>query len=116
MVSGEVGRRHPPGCDAARLFGDALPVIRSGDIAFGNLETPLCDAPSGRDLFRGDPRMARTLAEAGLHILSLANNHVMDYGAAGLIQCSQALRREGIAILGAGAAKASGSADHFPQA
>ena len=102
MLSGEVGRRHPPGCGASRLFGDVVPLLRSGDIAFGNLETSLCDGPPERQLFRGAPAMAVTLADAGFNVLSLANNHILDYGPQGLRQCSTALRRQGIAVLGAG--------------
>ncbi len=102
MLSGEVGRRHPPGTGAAALFGDLVPVLRSGDIVFGNLETPLCDGRSPGDLFRGDPCMAGVLAAAGFNVLSLANNHVLDYGPGGLRQCAAALEASGIRVLGAG--------------
>lgn len=34
MLSGEVSRRHPGGSGAVELFGDVLPVLRSGDITF----------------------------------------------------------------------------------
>jgi poly-gamma-glutamate synthesis protein (capsule biosynthesis protein) len=102
MLSGEVGRRHPPGTGAATLFGDLMPLLRSGDIVFGNLETPLCDGRSTENLFRGDPRMAETLAQAGFNVLSLANNHVLDYGPEGLRQCAAALESVGIRALGAG--------------
>ncbi|SRR6266581_258444 len=102
MLSGGVGRRHPPGKDAARLFGDTVPLLRMGDIVFGNLETPLCDDSSRRDLFRGDLGMAGTLADAGFNVLSLANNHILDYGPGGLRQCMEALRRCGVSVLGAG--------------
>ncbi len=102
MLSGEVGRRHPPGTAASDLFGDVVGLLRSGDIVFGNLETPLCDGAPGRDLFRGQPGMAAILADAGFNVLSLANNHIMDYGPEALRQCATALLGQGIAVLGAG--------------
>src|SRR5882724_1453678 len=103
MLSGEVGRRYPPDvADESDLFGDVLPVLRSGHVVFGNLETPLCDAPRERDLFRGHPAMAGVLAAAGFNVLSLANNHVLDYGSEGLRQCASALRERGVVVLGAG--------------
>src|SRR6267378_7071856 len=102
MLSGQVARHHPAGFDATRLFGDVVALLRSGDIVFGNLETPLCEGTPGRDLFRGEPRMAGTLADAGFSVLSLANNHILDYGGDGLRQCATALRERGIVVLGAG--------------
>jgi len=46
--------------------------------------------------------MAVTLTDAGFNVLSLANNHILDYGPQGLRQCLTALRGQGIAVLGAG--------------
>jgi poly-gamma-glutamate synthesis protein (capsule biosynthesis protein) len=46
---------------------------------------------------------ARHLAEAGVTVLSLANNHCMDFGAAALAETRDLLRRAGIACTGAGA-------------
>src|SRR5713101_345136 len=91
MLSGVVARHHPPGCEASRLFGEVVALLRSGDIVFGNLETPLCEGTPGHDLFRGDPRMSDTLGQAGFSVLSLANNHILDYGVEGLRQCAAAL-------------------------
>jgi len=46
--------------------------------------------------------MEKALAEAGFTVLSLANNHAMDYGSGGLRQCIGLLRACGVAVLGAG--------------
>jgi len=79
--------------------------IESGDIAFGNLETAIT---SGRDIdthemvFRADLENARTLSGAGFDILSLANNHTMDFGAKGMKDTIQYLGEENILISGAG--------------
>lgn len=89
-------------------FSAAAALLSGADILFGNLETPLVadgldperpEIPKG---FAGAPEHARRLSEHGFTIVSLANNHVMDYGAQGLRQTLAALEREGIRPVGAG--------------
>jgi len=62
MLSGEVTRRHPPDRGPVHLFDDVAPILRSGDIIFGNLETPLCVPAVERTMFRAHPAFAQTLA------------------------------------------------------
>ncbi len=102
MLSGAVALRYPGGAGAGRVFSDVVPVLRGGDIVFGNLETPLCSATGERSLFRADPAMAEALSTAGFTILSLANNHILEYGPEGLRQSMAHLGPHGIKILGAG--------------
>lgn len=82
------------------------PLMRNADLAFGNLEGPLTErgqAQSKRYVFRSPPdRVAPALARAGFDVVSLANNHSMDYGIEGLRDTMQALARVGIAHAGAG--------------
>ncbi len=62
------------------------------DIVFGNLEGPFCiggytnkNIESGRAYaFRTPPKYANNLAKAGFNCLSLANNHIMDFGIKGV--------------------------------
>jgi len=89
-------------------FARTHAVLRDADIAFANLEGPLTDRGSpvqGKEyLFRSPPRLVSgALARAGFDVVSLANNHTMDYGAAGLAQTIGALDRVGIRHVGAGA-------------
>src|SRR6266850_2314701 len=102
MLSGDVSRRHPPDRGPVHLFDDVAPILRSGDIVFGNLETPLCDPPVKRTMFRAPPAFAQTLATAGFNVLSLANNHILEYGPDSLQQCARVVSDCGIAVLGAG--------------
>ena len=102
MLSGEVARRHRPDRGSVRMFEGVSQILRSGDIVFGNLETPLCDPPVERTLFRAHPAMAPVLASAGFNVLSLANNHILEYGPHGLRQSVRLLSDNGIAVLGAG--------------
>jgi len=63
-----------------------------GDVVWGNLEGTLtdggsskCTAASGSSCysFRAPPTYAGVLRTAGFTVMNLANNHAMDYGAAG---------------------------------
>jgi poly-gamma-glutamate synthesis protein (capsule biosynthesis protein) len=79
--------------------------LRAADLALVNLEGPFTGR--GQRLpknfnFRASPHLAEALSRAGIGAVSLANNHVMDYGAAGLEDTLAALAREGIVAFGAG--------------
>ena len=84
------------------LFEDIAPLLQTGDIVFGNLEYPLAgDALSGR-MFAGDPRAAHSLRQAGFTLIHLANNHVGEYGVAGLADTLGAVQAVGLTPLGVG--------------
>jgi len=102
MLSGEVSRRHRPELGPIEAFNDVAPILRSGDIVFGNLETPLCDPGAEGTMFHAHPAMAAVLASTGFNILSLANNHILEYGPEGLRISAELVSRDGIAVLGAG--------------
>jgi len=89
--------------------------FRDADLAFANLEIPLTRATTRtphksaeeirkRDQFvlKADPGHIEGLASAGFDAVSLANNHTMDYGPAGLREMSGLLDKAGIARAGAG--------------
>lgn len=79
--------------------------LRTGDITLANLETPL--TRRGREFtakkfrFRARPEAAYALKKAGINVVTLANNHSMDYGVAGLADTLAALMRAGIGHVGA---------------
>ncbi|MCK4545771.1 CapA family protein [candidate division WOR-3 bacterium] len=62
------------------------------NIVFGNLEGPFCiggytnkNIESGRTYaFRTPPEYAKNLTKAGFNCISLANNHIMDFGIKGI--------------------------------
>jgi poly-gamma-glutamate synthesis protein (capsule biosynthesis protein) len=82
------------------------PVLRRGDIAFGNLECAV--SRRGRPVpkqfnFRGPPGALRVMARyAGFDVLNLANNHVGDFGIAALLDTVRYVRRYGMKAVGAG--------------
>ena len=104
MPTGEVVRSFTPqGFD--RPYSGTAPELRKGDICVGNLETPL--TRGGREFlgkkfrFRARPETAGALKRAGFSVLTLANNHTMDFGGEGLADTLRAL--EGAELLHAGA-------------
>jgi hypothetical protein len=78
---------------------------RDAAIRFGNLESPVthCEriAPAKLTL-RGSPLAPQALLAGGFDCVSLANNHMMDFGAEGLHDTRQQLDQVGIAHVGAG--------------
>lgn len=87
-------------------FAATRDILRQGDIVIGNLESPL--TASGIEFtdkkfrFKADPRAALALKNAGFTHLSLANNHILDFGAAGLKETLAALDANSIIYAGAG--------------
>ena len=81
-------------------------MITKADIAFLNLETPLSRRgypyPEKKYVFRADPAAAAAMAKAGINVVSLANNHIMDYGPEALTDTIRYLDAAGIARTGAG--------------
>lgn len=89
-------------------FQEVTPALKHGDIVFGNLEAVICDdgpAPLFPDKpynFHASPAAAGALRKAGFHVLSLANNHAMDYGPEALAKTRRLLEENGIIEFGAG--------------
>lgn len=82
-----------------------LPLLRRSPIVVGNLEGPF--AEKARKLrrnfsYRVDPSLASALTRAGINVLTLANNHLLDCGRSGVLETLDILAREGLAALGAG--------------
>ena len=80
------------------LAGDAPRAGRGSTLTFANLESPLTSRShmgEGYDL-RAPPGAATALRAGGFDAVSLANNHAMDAGEAGLRETVRALRAAGI--------------------
>lgn len=100
----------PPN-DGADLLEEVTPILRRGDIVFGNLEGPLVDgdgtsvkcrgkAPGHCYAFRVPTRYGARLKAAGFNVMGLANNHAMDFGQEGRTSSRQTLEAQGIAHTG----------------
>lgn len=94
--------------DFAYPWGDALAELErtKPDVLVINLETAITRSPDyWRDKginYRMHPSNLPTLRAAGIRICSLANNHVLDWGYAGLEETLNALNTARIAWAGAG--------------
>lgn len=83
-------------------------TLNNADIVVGNLEGVLYNhGKSRKDVsrpgyftFRMPESYAATLRDMGFDVLSLANNHAMDFGTEGLQATQRALRAEGIQPVG----------------
>ena len=79
--------------------------LRSSDLVFGNLETPIT---AGREIsdremiFRSNPGTEQALKNAGFSILSLANNHTPNFGESGLKDTFNYLKKADLDYIGAG--------------
>lgn len=85
-------------------FTEVADRLREADIVFINLENPVVDdCPRHYDgfIFCADPEMVKGLTYAGVDIVSLANNHTLNYGNDGLEQTKNFLTKAGIDYVGA---------------
>ncbi len=88
-------------------FVHMLPVFKDSQIVIGNLEGPLTTRGTAEEgktyTFRSPPgKVSAALKAAGFSVVTLANNHTLDYGPEGLAQTLEALDAEGIQHIGAG--------------
>jgi Bacterial capsule synthesis protein PGA_cap len=83
------------------------PVLRQADIAVANLECAVSKrgspVPGKEYTFRGKPAALRAMAAfAGVDIISLANNHSLDYGRVAFSDTLRYTRRFGMRPIGGG--------------
>ena len=91
------------------LLSKVAPTLRSGDIAFGNLETSLSKRGhkwSKTYTFRGPISAGPALGKAGFDVISVANNHALDYGRTAFSDTLAAVKKGKVAVVGGGENKA----------
>lgn len=100
------------GKKSAYPWDDLLPIFKSADLKIGNLECALTDykkpwlkTPKVFH-FRSDSKNVNCLVKAGFDVVSLANNHTLDFNIQGLEDTLTALKQVGIKSAGAGLNKA----------
>ena len=92
--------------DYSSIFNDLLPIIKASDIAITNLECPITEG--GAKIEKTGPHLKASLktldalACAGFNLVTLANNHIMDYGAAGMNATIESCKKSGIDYVGVG--------------
>ncbi len=86
-------------------FAKVAPALQKADIAFANLETPVSvrgKAAEKTFAFRSKPAALGGLKFAGIDGVSLANNHILDYGQVAMLDTLTHLDRYKIGHTGAG--------------
>jgi len=94
---------------------DIIQKIKNADVAFCNLESPLTLSTEqqdshysklldnmGRAYLRSPPKIAEFIANIGFDVVSIANNHIMDYKKRGLEDTIETLESCHIKHVGAG--------------
>lgn len=100
-----------PGEQIARGFDPLFPfrgtakLLQFADLAVGNLECVISDrgrlVPKAYS-FRAHPRVIDVMKRAGLDVLSVANNHVGDFGTDAFVDMLNRLDQAGIGYFGGG--------------
>ena len=87
-------------------FRPTADFTKNADITYINLEAPLfagCPvSPASSFTFCGDPRFVDGMTLMGAKVANLANNHLTNYGAAGVSSTDQLLNQHGILTSGLG--------------
>lgn len=90
---------------ASYPFAHAAPILQAADIAVGNLECVISmrGEPANKYfVFRAPPETVVALRRAGLDLVTLANNHILDYGPVAFYDTLRLLEMMGIRGVGAG--------------
>lgn len=89
-------------------WGDTLDIFESADVRFCNLECAIANNGEPWTLtrkvfhFRSDSKNVAVLKKAGIDCVSLANNHILDYGYDSLLETLNTLESQNINYAGAG--------------
>lgn len=92
--------------DGAAAFAPLRPLLRTAEIVFGNCEGVYSDhparAPSHKHFCGAPAERGAMLGDVPFHVMTCANNHIIDGGYEGLADTLELLRKQGIAVTGAG--------------
>lgn len=90
---------------SAYIWGNMLPIMKSVDLNVVNLECAVCTSDDKVDKtfnFKTAPKNVRSLIDANIEAVNLANNHVLDFSRQGLLETLDNLDQAGIKHVGAG--------------
>jgi poly-gamma-glutamate capsule biosynthesis protein CapA/YwtB (metallophosphatase superfamily) len=95
------------------LLADAAPVLSGADLAMVNLETAITErgTPADKEFtFRAPATAFASLTAGGVDVVTLANNHGVDFGPEGLsdtLAAAEAADADGFPLVGAGVDEAA---------
>ena len=83
------------------IYEDIVPLLSSRDLAFANLETPVCDERPYQTYpcFNVHAEYVEAAVKAGFNVFSLANNHTNDQGKEGIegtAACFKGLQKQNV--------------------
>ena len=96
--------------DPATAFGPIATVLRSADFTAVNLETAVTGGGTPQPKtyhFRTGPAAFTALRDGGVDLVTMANNHVLDYGQAGLADTLAAVKAARFPYVGIGTSAAA---------
>lgn len=109
-VLGDISQVRPVTGLGAASFDSVLRVVRTADFALANQEGPAFNVQTKKfavnetgAMLPSDTTAPWDIKNMGVHMLTMANNHGMDYGADALVENLRLLKSAGIAYAGAGA-------------
>jgi len=92
------------------IFVQVAELLATNDLVVANLEGPITDKKSvssntapgsdGNFVFTFDPGLAQALFDNNIRLVSLGNNHILNFGQTGLDATKQYLNSAGVAFLG----------------
>ncbi len=86
------------------LFELIAPRLLAADAALGNLEFPVASPFESRPyVFNCRPEVLGALKKAGISLVTIANNHILDQNSPGALETIDHLKRAGISFIGGGA-------------
>lgn len=93
--------------DPPSVFQHVKDLLRSADFTLGNLEGSVADSglareKAGAEAWKSDARQMAAVEIAGFHAMTVANNHMMDYGHEALLETLSNLDRLGVKHTGGG--------------
>ncbi|MBN1481706.1 CapA family protein [candidate division KSB1 bacterium] len=87
-------------------FDSTRDFIETADVAIANLEAPLTAQgerfADKKYTFKVPPHFVTGIANAGFDVVTMANNHIVDFGCEGIVNTFIALQEAGIYFCGAG--------------
>jgi poly-gamma-glutamate synthesis protein (capsule biosynthesis protein) len=122
VAVGDIIITHAIADKLARKSPELLDILKRGDVVVGNYECTAIDfnrydgypeALSGFSWLLSDADAPADLASIGFNMMSRANNHALDWGAAGLKMTDELLDDAGIAHAGTGSSLAAARAPAF---
>jgi poly-gamma-glutamate synthesis protein (capsule biosynthesis protein) len=108
VAIGDMLYSHPRVNSPDQKLQQVIDIVRSADVAVSNQEGVFLDlktfrgAAYGNGQLWGEGTLARDMKAIGLDIVSVSNNHSMDFGGDGLLESMRLLDGAGVAHAGGG--------------